>query len=70
MTTTTIRNLDALLNALRSGEIGEREYDAWTSLPTFGGDEPADTTGVWSWDADRLLVGEGRADLQIVPRGE
>jgi len=30
-----------------------------TSLPTYGGQEPRDTTGVWSWDATRLLVGEG-----------
>lgn len=61
---------NALLHALRNGEFGEREYNEWTSLPTFDGDEPTNTSGVWSWDADRLLVGEGRADLQIVPRGE
>lgn len=28
-------------------------------LPTFGGTEPASTDGVWSWDANALLVGEG-----------
>ena len=39
-----------------------------TSLPTFGGTEPADTTGIWSWDATRLLVGAGGDDLEIVDR--
>ena len=39
-----------------------------TSLPNFGGPEPADTTGIWSWDATRLLVGDGSADLEIVER--
>lgn len=27
-----------------------------TSLPTFGGEEPANTLGVWSWDEKHLLV--------------
>mgnify|MGYP001558570730 CR=1 FL=1 len=29
----------------------------WTSLPTFGGADPGNTVGIWSWDATRLLVG-------------
>jgi len=38
-------------------------------LPTFGGEPLADTMSVWSWDADRLLVGEGPfADWNIVDR--
>jgi hypothetical protein len=41
----------------------------WTSLPTFGGAEPQSTTGVLSWDAERLLVGHaGVRDLAIVAR--
>lgn len=40
----------------------------WTSLPTFGGTEPRDTVGVWSWDADNLLVGTCASDLRIEPR--
>ena len=39
-----------------------------TSLPTFGGTEPADTTGIWSWDETRMIVGDGSADLEIVER--
>lgn len=51
-TTNTPPTLDALLDALRSGEI---ELD--DSLPTYGGDEPRGTDLVWSWDESRLLVG-------------
>lgn len=81
MTRTAIRSLDDLADALRNSPPGDSadyanerglpvahgEID-WTSLPTFGGDEPRDTAGVWSWDATRLLVGTCAADLQIVPR--
>lgn len=38
-----------------------------SNLPTYGGKEPTDTLGVWSWDAESLLVGEG-TDLSIVAR--
>jgi hypothetical protein len=37
---------------------------------TFGGDEPDDTAGMWSWDDTHLLVGEGWGGLEIVARGE
>ena len=37
-------------------------------LPTFGGTEPDDTEGVWSWDETSLLVGTCCADLEIVDR--
>lgn len=46
-------NLDSLLDTVLAGQFDD---DAMTSLPTFGGDEPASTHGVWSWDATRLLV--------------
>lgn len=74
-----IETLDELLEFLASGptlsdarsrgvpvDCGEIDY---TSLPTFGGDEPSDTQGVWSWDETRLLVGYG-SDLEIVGRKE
>lgn len=41
----------------------------WTSLPTFGGEEPANTRGIWSWDETRLLVGWDSA-MRIVTRSE
>lgn len=64
-TPTTLEDLAiALADAARSG--ADEAID-WSALPTFGGAEPADTCGVWSWDADSLLIGEG-SDLSIVPR--
>lgn len=35
-------------------------YDV-TALPDFGGTEPWDTSGIYSWDADRILVADGTA---------
>ena len=40
----------------------------WSSLPAFGGDEPRCSLQVWSWDAERLLVGDCAANLEIVAR--
>lgn len=40
-------------------------------LPTFGGNAPESTSGVWSWDEDHLLVGEGPfVEWRIVERNE
>jgi hypothetical protein len=58
-----IDDLDDLLAVLR--EYRPTDLD---NLPTFGGFEPEDTTEVWSWDAERLLVGTCAADLEIVDR--
>lgn len=43
------------------------EYDA-TSLPKFGGDEPASTVEIWSWDENHLLIGRSSDDFEVVPR--
>jgi hypothetical protein len=60
-------SLDELLAFLQGPgrDLPERE---WTRLPTFGGEEPESTNGVWSWDADRLLVGACASELRIVRR--
>lgn len=58
-------SLDALFDAMRS-----RLVDRWDSLPTFGGEEPADTSGVWSWDEDRVIVGNCADDIEIISRKE
>ena len=42
----------------------------WSALPIFGGEEPANTQEIWSWDETRLLVGTYAYDLDIVPRAE
>lgn len=56
-------SLDELLAALRSHDTRDADL---SDLPAFGGETPARTEGVWSWDEDRLLVGEG--ELEIVTR--
>jgi len=77
-------NLDELLAALRAAEAAARVLAESTgsepveididNLPVFGGETPANTAGVWSWDETRLLVGacigtgEFSDDLRIVAR--
>ena len=68
-------NLDELLNILRAGAIWPGcpmecgGLDA-TELPTFGGPDVEDTLEVWSWDAERLIVGTCSDDFEIVQRAE
>jgi len=59
------KNLKALLEGLKAGDFQDQEL---TDLPTFGGKEPTDTTGIWSWDADQLLVGDEIETMTIIPR--
>lgn len=65
--------LEELLGLLRDAEAEApkvvQRFDL-SSLPSFGGDWPDDTHCVWSWDADRLLVGTCIADMHIVDREE
>lgn len=76
---TTLDDLCAVLNALRNVDdrddlSGLYAFAAqhglptnggidFTSLPTFGGPEPVDTSGIYSWDATRLLV-QGNESLE------
>jgi len=62
----TATNLDALFAALQSAPA---DLDI-SDLPTFGGAEPADTSCVFSWDAERMIVGDNGTDLEIVRRDE
>ena len=69
-----INNLDDLANLLNLAagaglDLGQRlgEVDM-CCLPTFGGDEPMDTIGVWSWDADRELVHDGASTYILCSR--
>jgi len=39
-------------------------------LPTFGGPDPADTSGIWSWDETRLLLTDGQGGFEIRDRRE
>jgi hypothetical protein len=68
---TTIKNLDALLKIITSDDDLELRHGLdICMLPTFGGDEPGSTHGVWSWDETRLIIGAGRADFKIVNRAD
>ena len=58
-------DLDELAEMMRDGRIA-----CFDELPTFGGTEPDDTCGVWSWDAARAIVGSCRSDIEIVTRAE
>ncbi|MFC0511760.1 hypothetical protein [Asaia spathodeae] len=57
--------LDSLFEAIKTGAVGLS-----FSLPTYGGDEPLNAPEIWSWDADRYMVGTCAADLTLVPRDQ
>lgn len=66
--TTAIKNaasLDELLDVLRAHDTRDADL---SDLPTFGGEEPSDTMGIFSWDEGRLLIGEG--GWKLVSRAE
>jgi hypothetical protein len=46
-------SLKELCDTLNSAEC--MDFDG-SSLPTFGGEEPRDTLGVFSWDKDSVLI--------------
>jgi|TARA_R110001583_G_scaffold26157_2_gene94378 hypothetical protein len=66
-----MRTLEELLGAIIAEDQrlprAHGEIDM-TNLPTFGGPNPVNTVGIWSWDQTRLLVGDGVNDLEIVLR--
>lgn len=62
--------LDEMLQVLRDAPADELADIDLSRLPCFGGEEPTNTLEVWSWDAERLLVGTCPADFNIIPRGE
>ena len=65
-----VKNLDELLNKInllesmqKEARVDDPNYNIYeefnidmTSLPTFGGIMPMDTSCVYSWDRDRVLV--------------
>lgn len=66
MNTQTYKNLNALLESIKNDENGELDY---SELPTFGGKEPKDTSGVFSWDEKGLLV-QDEFGWRIVERND
>lgn len=66
------KNLEELALAMRCSapETLDRVGQWRSDLPTFGGEDPECTNRIWSWDADRLLVGGFGNDLQIINRAD
>lgn len=54
----TLRALCDAMNSFVPSHDNERLEDVvdLCNLPTYGGEAPADTTNIWSWDADSILV--------------
>ena len=59
--------LQELFNAMRANDPNLPE---WHNLPTFGGPDIENTTGIWSWDATHYIEGTCADDLQVVARAE
>ena len=55
--------LAELLDAVVDGRV-----ELTDNMPSFGGDEPRCTAGVWSWDEAHLLVGRCADELELVSR--
>ena len=69
------RNLEDLFEEARNPSEDDTDREGrdtrdWTSMPTFGGEEPTDTCEIWSWDANDLLIGTCVDSLEIVSRAE
>tara|TARA_R110000868_G_C10586358_1_gene739146 strand:+ start:73 stop:321 length:249 start_codon:yes stop_codon:yes gene_type:complete len=71
---TSLDDLADILNSypstyeLGDGEPRLDEIADLAGLPTFGGTEPSDTSGIWSWDETRLLVTGGDQPFAIERR--
>ena len=75
-----VKNLDELLNKInllesmqKEARVDDPNYNIYeefnidmTSLPTFGGIMPMDTSCVYSWDRDRVLVRDGYPTEYII----
>jgi hypothetical protein len=55
----TLKELLDVLNTKSEEEILSEYGYTMDSLPTFGGAEPEDTMGVWSWDENFMIVDLG-----------
>ncbi len=60
-----MKDLAELFEAMKNDDPN---LPRWDSLPTFGGSDPIDTEGVWSWDETHVIVGSCSSDIRIVER--
>ena len=69
------KDLDQLLSFINIAEeykgkfFDEDGVFGFSDFPTFGGEDPSNTDGVFSWDATRLLV-ETQVGFEIVNRDD
>lgn len=68
MTRWAAKSLEDLLEWVQNRDPDDDD-SCMSKLPTFGGDEPDDTAGVFSWDETRLLV-QTQSGWAIVGRDE
>ena len=59
----TLNAIESELASIRdkrdSGSPNAGECIDLAGLPTFGGEEPSNTIGIWSWDRTRFLYADG-----------
>jgi len=61
VTAVDLDSLKAALNDIEANASEDVRADIdYSDLPTFGGEAPADTTGVWSWDETHMLTYDDR----------
>lgn len=66
-----IDNLTDLLEWMRQGDDDGLEWlNRQNLIPTFGGEMPSDTSEIWSWDEEHLLIGACSDEYEIVTREE
>lgn len=72
MRSVNAESLEDLVRLMKQGHPTILEEDGRLSidLPTFGGDRPESRHNAWSWDHNRILVGECPSDLTIIDRYE
>jgi hypothetical protein len=58
-TLTSIESEISIENDSRTFHTNIGEHVDLAGLPTFGGVEPTDTLGIYSWDATRILTAYG-----------
>ena len=65
----SIDSLEDLLEYLKDWN-DEYTQMMMADLPVFGGEEPSNTSEIWSWDLNNLLVGTCSEDFRIISRKE
>jgi hypothetical protein len=78
----SLRELCGALNAFRTvhydadrepcdlaGNLSRHRVEL-PDLRTFGGDEPQSTLGIWSWDADSLMIYAPEGGFEICSRAD